>query len=602
MTTLPRSCAPALAAALLAACFGAPSTARADDARGRTFLVLETNTTRPGFQEYAEGLRDVLTGSDPARATLAIEDLEITDEPHAAQFARARTWLGAKYRGRAIEGVFSTSAVPVDIVVALRDELWPGKPISIAGGSSVGAPGLHAQPFGRGFDGAVAATRSMFPRTRRIVFVGGASYGDVMGQQALEPLRRTASASGLAVETLEGLSLTELEQRVSTLPPDAVVFFSVVNRDRTGTRFRPRDVLDLLAASANRPIFGFATTYLRHGIVGGDLVDLREVGRACAEQMQQLLATGRARPPTDLGSRLAFDHDQLRRWGVRESHLPSGADVLFRPPTLWQSHREEVLAGLAASLLQSAFIGWLFVESRKRRRAEDRLHALSRSLMRAQEGERARLSRELHDDVNQRLALLAIGFDAFASGGDLADSMRERARALAEESRRLGSDLHGLARRLRPPQLDSSGLPSALRALGAQVQAASLIEIEVATRDWPGELPADVAIVFYRVAQEALHNVVKHSRATRARVALHGSRRLLVLDVHDDGLGIEQPREGLGLVGMRERLALLGGHLHLSAPSGEGTHVVAHVPLPLRLLPPEETEEPADVPPARPAR
>jgi PAS domain S-box-containing protein len=216
------------------------------------------------------------------------------------------------------------------------------------------------------------------------------------------------------------------------------------------------------------------------------------------------------------------------------------------------------------------------------KRAEEELRSLSRRLIQAHEEERALLARELHDDVTQRLAVLAIdvGRAELASEGRAhAETMRSVREALV----RLSEDIHSLAYQLHPSVLDELGLAEALRAecerRGRQSQVALSMDVDQA----PAVVGRDVALCLFRVAQEALSNVIRHAGASAARVVLRQMDGGLLLAVRDDGAGFDpahpRHRRSLGLASMRERLRLVSGTLDIDSAPGRGTEIVAWVPM-----------------------
>jgi two-component system sensor histidine kinase UhpB len=208
-------------------------------------------------------------------------------------------------------------------------------------------------------------------------------------------------------------------------------------------------------------------------------------------------------------------------------------------------------------------------------RRQSALRALS-----AQEAERLRIARELHDEIGQTLTAIAIEAErnAEASEGRDGDSWR-RAAELAQHS---VEDLRRIARRLRPEALDDLGLTNAFIALCNRISEAGGIEI---IRRLPDALPPqrpEVDLVVYRVAQEALTNVIRHADARRAEVTLEADDTRLRLSVRDDGRGMngEEPNaRSTGIVGMRERAMLVGGTLKIESAPGKGTTVILEVPL-----------------------
>ena len=217
----------------------------------------------------------------------------------------------------------------------------------------------------------------------------------------------------------------------------------------------------------------------------------------------------------------------------------------------------------------------------ERKHAEEDLRSLSRRLIRAQEEERALLARELHDDVTQRLAVLAID----AGRAELAapdESQAAAMGALREGLVRLSEDIHALAYQLHPSVLEELGLVEALRTECERRGRQNPIAISLNLDPSPPVVGRDAALCLYRVAQEALNNVIRHAHARAVDVVLRGMDGGLLISVRDEGVGFdpESPREGrsLGLASMRERLRLVNGTLDIESTPGRGTAIVAWVP------------------------
>jgi two-component system sensor histidine kinase UhpB len=206
-------------------------------------------------------------------------------------------------------------------------------------------------------------------------------------------------------------------------------------------------------------------------------------------------------------------------------------------------------------------------------RRQSALRALS-----AQEAERLRIARELHDEIGQTLTAIAIEAERNA---DVATADRDawtRAARLAQHS---VEDLRRIARRLRPEALDDLGLINAFIALSNRISEAGGIEI---LRRLPEGVPPhrpEVDLVLYRVAQEALTNVIRHAGASRAELTLEVDGDRLRLEVRDDGVGMRlpAPASSNGIIGMRERAMLVGGMLDIKSEPSRGTTVTLEVPL-----------------------
>jgi signal transduction histidine kinase len=216
-----------------------------------------------------------------------------------------------------------------------------------------------------------------------------------------------------------------------------------------------------------------------------------------------------------------------------------------------------------------------------RKQADDSLRDLSQRLIQAQEDERALLARELHDDLTQRLAVLAIDVGR-AEQGARDEAQAGALRAVREGLVRLSEDVHALAYQLHPSVLDELGLAEALRTECERVGGQGPVDVSARLDPVPGAVGKDAALCLFRVAQEALTNVVRHSRANAASVALRQQSGGVILAVRDDGVGFDpaNPRTGrsLGLASMSERVHLVNGTLDVESAPGHGTAVIAWVP------------------------
>ena len=216
------------------------------------------------------------------------------------------------------------------------------------------------------------------------------------------------------------------------------------------------------------------------------------------------------------------------------------------------------------------------------RRMLDRLEAERRysahAALDAQESERARVARDLHDEVNQSLTGLVLRIEAMRThappefAAELAETREVAGQAMKE--------LLALARQLRPTALDDLGLHAALGGLVEDSGRASGIETSFESEGELGTLPDDVQLVTYRIAQEAMSNAIRHAKASSVRVNLSRDGDGLELRITDDGAGLDPRRvgTGLGLAGMRERALLVGGRLELESRPPLGTRVRLTVP------------------------
>jgi PAS domain S-box-containing protein len=224
------------------------------------------------------------------------------------------------------------------------------------------------------------------------------------------------------------------------------------------------------------------------------------------------------------------------------------------------------------------------VDITDRKLSEASLEELSGRLITAQEEERTRIARELHDDFSQRLALQGIGLGQLWKKL-LESQVEERAKVLEllKRTQEISSDLHSLSHQLHSSKLEHVGLVPALIGLCEEMSSQYRIQIEFTDRGISSEIPKDVALCLFRIAQEALGNVVKHSRAKQAQAELYGANNEIRLRIVDAGVGFDPALRsalaGMGLVSMRERLRLVGGRLSVRSEPMRGTEILVEVPL-----------------------
>jgi len=207
-------------------------------------------------------------------------------------------------------------------------------------------------------------------------------------------------------------------------------------------------------------------------------------------------------------------------------------------------------------------------------RLEEQRRQSSEAVLRAQEAERARLARDLHDEANQSLTGVLLRLRAIEH--DAPESLQPELRATAEAAAQAMDELLRLARELRPSTLDDHGLESALRTQVDGFARQTRVEATLNVQPDVGELGSDEQIVVYRVVQEALNNVAEHAEANEVTVELCRADGRKMLRVTDDGRGFNDAAAaspGLGITGMRERARLAGGRLRVRSTPGRGTVV-----------------------------
>jgi signal transduction histidine kinase len=384
--------------------------------------------------------------------------------------------------------------------------------------------------------------------------------------------------------------------RVQALPPETIILFIRQFIGRHGESIANDDGLKEVLRAARVPIYVGAGALIGSGAVGGVVLDIEKEARQLATLALNIAAHGPPQKPA-IESELTpvFDWRQLRRWNIDERLLPAHSEVRFRQLGLWNQYRWYIVGVLSVCLIQSTSIVGLLLQRRRRRRAEVALQAsesalrasvhevqtLARRLIASQEVERTRIARELHDDISQKLALLSIDLSRIVTDAGRSDHVMNRAREASIRTGEIISDVRTLSHELHPARLEMLGLEAAMRGLCAEMSSMHHIEIDFEYRPIALSVPADTALCLFRVTQEALRNVVKHSLAEMAAVSLRDVDDILELRIADSGRGFlpEAEIKGLGLVSMRERVAGIGGVLVVQSTPGQGTIVEVSVSL-----------------------
>jgi PAS domain S-box-containing protein len=241
-----------------------------------------------------------------------------------------------------------------------------------------------------------------------------------------------------------------------------------------------------------------------------------------------------------------------------------------------------------------AIVGWatVSVDVTERKRAEQalqesqqELRALAGRLIHAEEAERKRISRELHDDLSQQLAMLAFDTGSLILTPPASvEEMKKPLRNLQTRVVQLSQDVRRISHGLHPSILEDLGLVAALSELCEEFSAKVGVEVMFEQEAVPKALPVEIASCLYHVAQESLHNVVKHAHASQVRLRATGSAAGIHLYIYDNGVGFDaeagRSRHSLGIVSMKERVRLVQGEVSIHSQPGTGTEVKLFVPFP----------------------
>jgi signal transduction histidine kinase len=520
------------------------------------------------------------------------ESLDLISLPDTPSLAEARDWLIKKYGDRKLEVVVAVGPDTIKFLADYGGTLFLGVPVVICGSAAdqAGSPNLDSRFTGtwqkREPGKTVEAALRLFPNTGHVFVVGGTSVYDRVVMAATKEFL-SSSQSKTEFVYLTEMEMGKLLEELRNLPENSIVFYISFFQDSAGNKFlNATKALPMVASAANAPIFGMSDTYLGHGIVGGDLMNFQEQGKVTARIVSELLEGKRAEdiPIETLPSMFMFDWNELKRWHVPENRLPYGSVILFREPDFWARTKWLWLTALVIILGLGALAAYLQYSQRQLRLARESQRQLSGKLINAEEQERRRIAAELHDDFSQRLALLALGLENVEEATP--SSFREvhtQLQNLVKSTSDFSADLHTLSHRLHSSTLESLGLVPAVAALCKEFTASQGIRVDFTSNEIPRSVHPDIALCIFRIVQEGLRNLKKHSGAKEAEVVLRMESGRLDVIVRDDGCGFDMSRlgrnEGLGVRSMEERARSLGGDFEIQSTPGTGTTVKARVPL-----------------------
>jgi signal transduction histidine kinase len=520
------------------------------------------------------------------------ESLESTLFPDDATQQRFRDWYVRKYSDRKPDLIITAGPASLKFMVEAQESSFPNTPIVFCGTTEQMLEKLKPPAHFTGVwavaepEKTLLAALKMRPGTRHVIVTGGVGKFDRAAIAA-------AKASFQSYESkyeftyLTNLAMPTLLERLRTLPSDSIVYHTSLMLDAAGNHFiDATQSVGQIANAANAPVFVMDDVELGRGAVGGYLVSWAADGRVAAAIALRVLNGERPQdiPIVRNSNVYLFDSRALNRWGIKEKDLPAGSTVLFRGPSAWERTKSFWLTGVPIILFLCILASYLHFSRKQIRLAKDaRLH-LSGLLINAQEKERSRIASELHDDFSQRIALLSLGLETAAD--ELPDSLvtvKRQLRTLFDSASELGADLHTVSHRLHSSTLESLGLVPGVNALCREFTDRHGIQIDFRADNISRHVNPDVALCLFRIIQEGLQNLKRHSGVEQAQVKLWTAGDKIHMSVSDKGRGFDTKevanKSGLGIRSMEERVRLLGGRFAIHSEPTRGTQIEASVPI-----------------------
>jgi signal transduction histidine kinase len=534
------------------------SGAQADERRAILSLV-SGEPALPWTDQLTRAFVDVVEGSEDS-PTLYFEYVDSVRFETPEYAAALREWLGLKYRDRRIDLLVSRGEEATLFLSRANQEPWPEVPLlytEFAGltpeitGSLSRATGILVEDH---TSQALGVVRALLPGTERVFLVYGGSATEAIRYREFSS---RLSRAGFETTDLGGLAMGELLERVSALPENSIVLLFVIQVDADGRTFPTETGCRLVSAAANRPTFSLYGMYMGCGIVGGLLLDFSAWGEALGERALEALddpSLPTITIPAERHARLVFDARELERWGIEETRLPTGSEVLFREPSLWRDYRPQVLAAVAVALVQALLIAGLLFEHRRRQRAEieARRHLAVMSHV-DRRGALGELAASLAHELGQPLAAILANAKAaelmLAQGPVPAEEIRAILDDIRSDDLRAAQIIRGMRELLQKRELtrkpvELNGLVRDTAAMVTPDARSHGIEVELSLA--PGLAPGSGEPIYL---QQVLLNLLLNAIAAaadepperrRVRVQTMAADGALEVVVSDTGHGIPE--------------------------------------------------------------
>jgi signal transduction histidine kinase len=593
-----------LFAILIVLCIGFEAAA-ANGQRRRIYILEALSPAVAAHVRTIDGFRRRLQERTAEEFEIFVDYMELLRLPSQAHLDSTVNYLSQKYAEAPPDILITLGRGAIPVILNNQNVIAPNVPTIIANVPSTAV--LSADQLRNAvyvvsqydFAKTLELAQQLQPDARNLAIIGGASDYD---RQWLNDAHRQLQphTAHYTTKDISQLAYEDMLREVSQLPKDTIVILSVFLADSSGNARTTTEVAADIARVSPAPVYSPVAGTIGMGVFGGYADDWEAHGATVADVAFEILS-GKSVveiPRLNASQHMnRIDERQLTRWNIRKSAIPADAELSFPEFNLWEQYRWYVIGAASFIVFQSLLIAALFLQRDRGHRAEtdirnkesalrvsyEQVRQLAGQLINAQEKERARIARELHDDVGQRVASLSIGLSSLkrrVAGSD--ETMRSELSRLQQQTMGVAEDLRDLSHELHQGAIEHLGLPEALRARCEELngEAGTRIEFEVA-EDWT-EVANDIKLCLYRVAQEALRNIAKHAHARMGRVAIAHRDGQVVMRISDDGLGFATQgpngHQGIGLLSMRERVRMLGGNFEVkSAPNG-GTVATVTIP------------------------
>ena len=386
----------------------------------RSVLLLDQSSVGLPFNTaLATAARLTLNAASKVPISFYAENLDANQFFGSDYEQEILSFFRQKYRNKTIDVVVTVGSAALDFITRRRAELWPNVPVVFAAIDEATIAKVTLPPNVTGvtmqltLQDMIRTANIVVPDLKRIAIVGDPLERQTFYRHFLDEV--PAVATQYEIINLMNLSMSELKRRLGNLPDATAVIYTGIYYDNEGVSHVPAELVTQIAEWANRPVVINVASYLGKGAVGGYIVRPEPLGQRAAQFALRILNGENASdlPVTKVPSPLIFEWPALQRWGISESRLPSGSEVLFHNRTVWEEYRAYILTITAAILIQAGLIFWLLYEQRHRQRAE----ILARNTMSElthvnRQATVSQLSASIAHEVRQPLASVLINAQA----------------------------------------------------------------------------------------------------------------------------------------------------------------------------------------------
>lgn len=508
-----------------------------------------------------------------------------------------------KYKNYRFDLIITTDNNAFEFMLKYRDELFPGTPVVFCGVNYFDEETIKKHKGFTGVNEESDFTRNielilrLHPETKKVVFINEWTSTGTWVQKAFVKAM-VPFQNSLEFVLLGNVDLEDIFKEIRSLSPRSVILYTAFSKDKSGKIFEYGEIMSMISHQSKVPIYSPYDFNFGYGAVGGLVVLGYDQGEAAGKIALRILEGEKVENipiVMETPKRYMFDYQQLQKFNIVSDDLPKDSIIANQPQTLYFKYKKWIDIIIIVIALLLLIISVLLINIQKRRQSEkelmnsrEELRTLAWRLSETEETERKALSRELHDAVGQNLTILGVNLNLLRSliphdGTEMVHSRINDSLTIVKQTT---ERIRNLMSNLRSPVLDDYGLVAAIDLYSKQWSSRTGINAIVRGPEIDTHLSAHIENTMFRIVQESLTNVVKHSKASQVIITVSVTKEKVFLSVEDNGVGYDSQswagtkgERGWGVVTMSERALAVGGVCRIQSKPGLGTHVFVEVPI-----------------------